>query len=68
MREIEFSENLNVAGFPAVDFFRDGSFYLLDAPGVSRILLRIAESPSARHWSSLCARPNNIGLLHFHGC
>jgi hypothetical protein len=25
---------LNVGGFKAVDYFRDGSFYILDAPGV----------------------------------
>lgn len=25
---------LDVGGFKAVDYFRDGSFYILDAPGV----------------------------------
>lgn len=37
-REIEFEsdgEGLNIGGFAAFDYFGDGSFYLLDAPGVS---------------------------------
>lgn len=36
LREISFSEQslpLNAGGFRAYDFFGDGSFYLLDAPG-----------------------------------
>jgi hypothetical protein len=34
VREISFSEsNLKVGAFPAVDYFGDGSFYLLDSPG-----------------------------------
>jgi len=35
LREISSAEfNLNIAGFPAFDFFGDGSFYLIDSPGV----------------------------------
>jgi hypothetical protein len=38
LREIEPHEfTLNIAGFPAYDYFGDGSFYLLDSPGVSLI-------------------------------
>lgn len=34
LREISAKEfNLNIAGFPAFDFFGDGSFYLIDSPG-----------------------------------
>jgi hypothetical protein len=29
-----------VGGMPAHDYFGDGSFYLLDAPGVRRVLAR----------------------------
>lgn len=32
---------MNVAGFPAFDYFGDGSFYLLDVPGVSRTTMAI---------------------------
>ncbi|KAI9170818.1 Cytochrome P450 monooxygenase mpaDE [Paramyrothecium foliicola] len=31
--EVNFGSGLVVAGFPAYDYFGDGSFYLLDAPG-----------------------------------
>lgn len=33
VREIEFTGHLKTGPFPAVDFFGDGSFYLLDTPG-----------------------------------
>ncbi|KAJ8132635.1 hypothetical protein O1611_g985 [Lasiodiplodia mahajangana] len=33
LREIEFTDEFQVGGFRAVDFFGDGSFYLLDSPG-----------------------------------
>lgn len=33
VREINFDDGLKVGPFPAHDFFGDGSFYLLDAPG-----------------------------------
>lgn len=35
LREIEFGgpDSLHIGKFPAVDFFGDGSFYLLDSPG-----------------------------------
>lgn len=33
-REIDFGKStLKIGGFPAVDFYSDGSFYLLDTPG-----------------------------------
>lgn len=36
MREIDFQQNtIEINGFRAIDFFQDGSFYLLDAPGHS---------------------------------
>ncbi len=36
VREISFADtNLKVGRFRALDYFGDGSFYLLDAPGVS---------------------------------
>ncbi len=33
MREIDFQEPLTIGSFSAVDFFGDGSFYLLNSPG-----------------------------------
>ncbi|CAK7203201.1 hypothetical protein SEUCBS139899_005932 [Sporothrix eucalyptigena] len=33
VREVSFDTSLVVGGFPAVDYFGDGSFYLLDSPG-----------------------------------
>jgi glyoxylase-like metal-dependent hydrolase (beta-lactamase superfamily II) len=34
LREVDFSNSsLKIGKFPALDFFGDGSFYLLDAPG-----------------------------------
>lgn len=35
MREIDFAGGPEIGGFRAMDFFGDGSFYLLDSPGVS---------------------------------
>lgn len=35
LREIEFDGDLTIGGFKAFDYFGDGSFYLLDSPGVS---------------------------------
>ena len=39
--EIDFENEggLSIGGFRAVDFFGDGSFYLLDTPGVSLAFL-----------------------------
>ena len=38
LREISVGEfNLNIAGFPAFDYFGDGSFYLVNSPGVCPI-------------------------------
>ena len=36
MREIQFDPEIKIGKFAAFDLFGDGSFYLLDAPGVSR--------------------------------
>ncbi|KAH8782709.1 beta-lactamase-like protein [Diaporthe sp. PMI_573] len=33
IQELDFSEGLKVAGYPAVDYFHDGSFYILHSPG-----------------------------------
>lgn len=33
LREITFSQGLNIGRFDAFDYFGDGSFYLLDSPG-----------------------------------
>lgn len=30
---------MNIAGFGAFDYFGDGSFYLLDTPGVSKDII-----------------------------
>ena len=37
MREIAFDDGLRIGDFGAYDFFGDGSFYLLDTPGVSSL-------------------------------
>jgi hypothetical protein len=34
--KLEFDEGLEIGGFRAVDFFGDGSFYLLQASGHSK--------------------------------
>ncbi|KAI1832035.1 hypothetical protein DTO027I6_8319 [Penicillium roqueforti] len=33
LREIDFSDSVQVGQFRAVDFFSDGSFYIIDSPG-----------------------------------
>jgi hypothetical protein len=39
VQEISFSTNdLVIVGMSSHDFFGDGSFYLLDAPGVCRLI------------------------------
>ncbi|KAL8925748.1 MAG: hypothetical protein Q9172_002089 [Xanthocarpia lactea] len=35
LREISFDSDLTIGGFKALDYFGDGSFYLLDSPGHS---------------------------------
>lgn len=37
VREISFDAGLKIGDYPAFDFFGDGSFYLLDTPGVSLV-------------------------------
>ena len=34
--ELDFSTGLDIGGFPSIDFFGDGSFYLLKSPGHSQ--------------------------------
>lgn len=42
--EVSFNNSkLSFGGFPAVDYFGDGSLYLLDSPGVSFPPLLILE-------------------------
>ncbi|KAL8640805.1 MAG: hypothetical protein Q9228_002319 [Teloschistes exilis] len=49
IEEIKFQDDLHVGGFAAVDYFHDGSFYILDAPGHSHghlcALARVTTSP-----------------------
>lgn len=33
--ELDFSTGLDIGGFPSIDFFGDGSFYILQSPGHS---------------------------------
>jgi glyoxylase-like metal-dependent hydrolase (beta-lactamase superfamily II) len=33
--ELDFSTGLNIGGFPSIDYFGDGSFYILQAQGHS---------------------------------
>lgn len=35
MREVEFDESKRIGQYPSYDLFGDGSFYILDVPGVS---------------------------------
>ncbi|KAH1334772.1 hypothetical protein KXV68_004157 [Aspergillus fumigatus] len=60
LREINFNTGLYIGGFPAMDFFGDGSFYLLDAPGVTRTTpstFIFMGADGCHHCGSL--RPNN---------
>lgn len=36
--ELDFSSGLDIGGFPSIDYFDDGSFYLLKSPGHSMLL------------------------------
>lgn len=51
LREIEFDGNLKIGRFNAVDYFSDGSFYILDSPGhaIGHIcaLARVTTSPDS---------------------
>lgn len=50
VRQISFEQPISIGGFKAFDFFNDGSFYLLDAPGhtVGHLcgLARVSTEPS----------------------
>lgn len=39
VREVDFTGGLEIGDFKAFDFFRDGSLYLLDTPGVSQTFM-----------------------------
>lgn len=64
---------LTVAGFPAVDYFGDGSFYLLDVPGVSAwidsymSLTLILSLSLACIGTYLWAGTNNARYIRVHG-
>ncbi|KAL8646097.1 MAG: hypothetical protein Q9210_006322 [Variospora velana] len=51
IHEIDFQKGLQVGRFPAIDYFNDGSFYLLDAPGhaIGHLcgLARVTSSPDS---------------------
>ncbi|KAL8819507.1 MAG: hypothetical protein Q9223_002071 [Gallowayella weberi] len=44
LREISFDSDLTIGGYKALDYFGDGSFYLLDSPGVRCFLKRTAKA------------------------
>ncbi|KAG9664796.1 alpha/beta-hydrolase, partial [Aureobasidium melanogenum] len=49
VQQIDFGESLTIGGFPAHDFFGDGSFFLLDTPGHMKShmcgLVRVSADP-----------------------
>lgn len=51
LKEIAFDQSLKIGGFDAIDYFGDGSFYLLDSPGhaIGHIsgLARVTTSPNS---------------------
>ncbi|KAL2882020.1 hypothetical protein SGCOL_002760 [Colletotrichum sp. CLE4] len=52
LRELNFAEStIKVGSFPAIDYFGDGSFYILDAPGHTvghvNALARVASGPDS---------------------
>lgn len=51
LREIAFDQDLKIGRFDAIDYFGDGSFYLLDSPGhaIGHMcgLARVTSSPSS---------------------
>lgn len=55
--ELDFSSGLDIGGFPAIDFFDDGSFYILKAPGHSKYIMIL----------NGCARSNQVSA-HDHIC
>jgi hypothetical protein len=73
-REIQSLENedfmLEIGGLHALDYFGDGSFYLLNAPGVSsacKILLRShTDLPSAFARASQRPGPHFLESRHLH--
>ena len=49
IREVNFDETaLKIGQFKALDYFGDGSFYLLDSPGVSIRALPIISATAKR--------------------
>lgn len=51
VREITFDGQLKVGQYRAHDFFGDGSFYLLDVPGVSHTTSSLTLTNTALHQS-----------------
>lgn len=51
VKEVTFDQNLKIGNFDALDFFGDGSFYLLDSPGhaIGHLcaLARVTSSPNS---------------------
>ena len=71
IREINFDDTaLKLGQFKALDYFGDGSFYLLDSPGVSiralPIISATVKRPSAHYRSHVCSLPNNNLTRHIH--
>ena len=79
VREISFaSSNLRIGRFRALDYFEDGSFYLLDSPGVRSYPLTILRAEirynpmsltqllSACDRPSLCPLPYHCLSTHVH--
>ncbi|CAI6237599.1 unnamed protein product [Periconia digitata] len=52
VREIDFTESIFIGGFRAIDFFSDGSFWLLETPGHTK-----------HHLSALCRTTEDSYVL-----
>jgi hypothetical protein len=67
IREISFEDNaLTIGGFAALDYFGDGSFYLLDTPGhcvghISALVRCTATTPTFMFLAGDCA--HHAGML-----
>lgn len=64
LREISFDSKFQIGGYAALDYFEDGSFYLLDSPGVSNLATPSnadprtdIDLPTACHRSYVRSRP-----------
>ena len=52
VRGLDYSDALKIGNFDAIDFFGDGSFYVLDCPGVSLSFLSCLKYASLTMYSS----------------